>query len=162
MLTAMWLRSRRSPARKAWGMLAAGIIGVFLGQLWNHWFPINKNLWTSSFVLLAAGFSLIGLAICYWAIEIKNWRKGWTYVWIVFGMNAITAYVFSELLATTVSKIHLHTAAGSIRLKTYVFDHVFMKIPNLHLAALAYSLTMVALSFILVLVLYRKKIFLKV
>ena len=162
MLTAMWLRSKHTPARKAWGMLAAGIVGVFLGLLWGHWFPINKNLWTSTFVLFAAGCSLIGLAICYWAIDIKNWKKGWTYIWIVFGMNAIAAYVFSELFASVISQYHLHTATGSVRLKAYVFDHFFARIPSPHLAALTYSITTVAISFILVLILYRKKIFLKV
>lgn len=162
MLTAMWLRSKRTPSRKAWGMLAAGIVGVALGLLWGRSFPINKNLWTSTFVLFAGGCSLIGLAICYWAIDIKNWKKGWTYIWIVFGMNAITAYVFSELFASAVSQYHLHTAARNVRLKAYVFDHWYAHIPSPHLAALAYSLTTVAVSFVLVLILYRKKIFLKV
>jgi len=162
MLTAMWLRSKHSPARKAWGMLAAGIVGVFLGLLWGQWFPINKNLWTSTFVLFAAGCSLIGLAICYWAIDIKNWKKGWTYIWIVFGMNAIAVYVFSELFASAISQFHLHTATGSVRLKAYVFDHSFARIPSPHLAALAYSITFVAVCFIPVFILYRKKIFLKV
>ncbi|MEO6965114.1 MAG: heparan-alpha-glucosaminide N-acetyltransferase domain-containing protein [Acidobacteriaceae bacterium] len=162
MLTAMWLRSKHTPARKAWGMLAAGIVGVFLGLLWGHWFPINKNLWTSSYVLFAAGCSLIGLAICYWAIDIRNWKKGWTYIWIVFGMNAITVYVFSELLASTLSAIHLRTAAGSTRLKAYIFGYSFAKIPSPHLAALAFSISFVAVCFIPVFILYRKKIFLKV
>jgi predicted acyltransferase len=48
MLTGMWLRSKRSAALKAWGMLAAGVLGILLGVLWGHWFPINKNLWSSS------------------------------------------------------------------------------------------------------------------
>ena len=162
MLTAMWLRSKNSPSRKAWGMLAAGIFGILLGQFWGHWFPINKNLWTSSYVLFAAGFSLVGLAICYWAVEIRNWKTGWTYVWLVFGMNAITAYVFSELFASTLSAIHVHSGTTTVSLKWYYFSHCFAEIPSPHLASLAYSLSIVAICFVPVLVLYRKKIFLKV
>ncbi|MDR5728002.1 MAG: DUF5009 domain-containing protein, partial [Terriglobia bacterium] len=162
MLTAMWLRSKRSPALKAWGMLAAGILGILLGVLWGHWFPINKNLWTSSYVLFAAGWALIGLSICYWAIDIRNWRKGWTYVWLVFGMNAITAYVFSELLGSTLSAIHVHAGIQSMKLSQYYFDLCFAKIPSPHLASLAYSISIVAICFVPVAVLYRKKIFLKI
>ena len=162
MLTAMWLRSKRSPALKAWGMLAAGILGILLGVLWGHWFPINKNLWTSSYVLFAAGWALIGLSIFYWAIDIRNWRKGWTYVWLVFGMNAITAYVFSELLGSTLSAIHVHAGIQSVKLSQYYFDLCFAKIPSPHLASLAYSISIVAICFVPVAVLYRKKIFLKI
>ncbi len=162
MLTGMWLRSQRSPSRKAVGMLAAGILGILLGLLWGHWFPINKKLWTSSFVLFAAGCSLIALSICYWAVDIKNWKKGWTYVWLVFGMNAITAYVFSELLATTLSKIPVYIGAAKINLSWYLYLKCFAGIPSHHLASLAYSMSFVALCFVPTFLLYRKKIFLKV
>ncbi|MHB8392352.1 MAG: acyltransferase family protein [Acidobacteriaceae bacterium] len=162
MLTAMWLRSTRSSALKAWGMLMAGILGILLGLLWGHWFPINKNLWTSSYVLFAAGWALIGLSICYWAVDIRNWKKGWTYVWLVFGMNAITAYVFSELLGSTLSAIHVHVGTQSVRLSQYYFTHCFAEIPSPHLASLAYSISIVAICFVPVAVLYRKKIFLKI
>ncbi|MGC1870610.1 MAG: heparan-alpha-glucosaminide N-acetyltransferase domain-containing protein [Acidobacteriaceae bacterium] len=162
MLTAMWLRSKRSPAIKAWGMLAAGILGIILGQVWNLWFPINKNLWTSSYVLFAAGIALVALSICYWAVDIKNWKTGWTYIWLVFGMNAITVYVFSELLAATLYAIKVHSGTTIVSLSAYLFDHCFSGIPSHHLASLAYSITIVAICFIPVAILYRQKIFLKV
>jgi predicted acyltransferase len=162
MLTAMWLRSKRSASTKAWGMLAAGVLGIVLGQVWGLWFPINKNLWSSSYVLFAAGIALVALAICYWAIDIKNWKTGWTYVWLVFGMNAITAYVFAELFSSTLEAIHVHTGAKTVSLSWYLFDDCFSWIPSYHLASLAYSIGIVAICFIPVAILYRKKIFLKV
>jgi predicted acyltransferase len=162
MLTGMWLRSKRNPALKAWGMLVAGVLGISLGLLWGHWFPINKNIWTSSFVLFTAGCSLVALAICYWAVDIKNWKNGWTYVWLVFGTNAITAYVFSELFATTLSKIPMHIGAAKVSLSTYVFLKCFAGIPSPHLASLGYSISFVVACFIPNFFLYRKKIFLKV
>ncbi|MHB1674737.1 MAG: acyltransferase family protein [Acidobacteriaceae bacterium] len=162
MLTAMWLRSKRSAASKAWGMLAAGVLGILLGLLWGRWFPINKNLWSSSFVLFAAGVALVAFSICYWAIDIRNWKKGWTYVWLVFGMNAITAYVFSELLSSTLHAIHVRMGPETERLSWYYFAHCFAAIPSRPMESLAYSISIVAICFVPVAILYRKKIFLKV
>jgi len=162
MLTAMWLRSKRSPSIKAWGMLAAGVLGIFLGQLWGLWFPINKNLWSSSYVLFAAGIALVALSVCYWAIDIRNWKTGWTYIWLVFGMNAITAYVFSELLSSTLYAVDVHTGTKTVSLSWYLFAHCFAEFPSHHLASLAYSIGIVAMCFIPVAILYRQKIFLKV
>jgi len=161
-LTAMWLRSKRSPSIKAWGMLSAGILGVILGQVWGLWFPINKNLWSSSYVLFAAGIALIALSICYWAIDIKNWKTGWTYIWLVFGMNAITVYVFSELLSATLYAIKVHSGIRTVSLSAYLFAHCFSGISSHHLASLAYSISIVAICFVPVAILYRQKIFLKV
>ncbi|MGB8478671.1 MAG: heparan-alpha-glucosaminide N-acetyltransferase domain-containing protein [Acidobacteriaceae bacterium] len=162
MLTGMWLRCKRSPSIKAWGMLGAGILGIILGQVWGLWFPINKNLWSSSYVLFAAGIALVALSICYWAVDIKNWKTGWTYIWLVFGMNAITAYVFAELLSATLHAIEVHTGTQTVSPSWYVFTHYFSRIPSYHLASLAYSISIVAICFVPVAILYRKKIFLKV
>lgn len=162
MLTAMWLRSKRTASIKAWGMLAGGILGIILGQVWGLWFPINKNLWSSSYVLFAAGIALVALSICYWAIDIKNWKTGWTYVWLAFGMNAITAYVFSELLSPTLYAINVHSGTTAVSLSGYLFARCFSGIPSHHLASLAYSVTIVAICFIPAAILYRRKIFLKV
>ena len=161
MLTGMWLRSKRSAVMKAWGMLAGGVLGILLGLFWGRWFPINKNLWSSSYVLFAAGIALVALSICYWAIDIRKWKKRWTYVWLVFGMNAITVYVFAELLSSTLYAIDMHTGTKTVSLSGYLFDHCFAEIPSHHLASLAYSISIVAVCFIPVAILYRKKIFLK-
>jgi predicted acyltransferase len=91
MLTALWLRTNRTLQRKCAGMLGAGLVLILLGQLWNPWFPINKKLWTSSFVLFMGGCSLVLWAFFMWLTEIKGWRKG-TAFWLVFGMNAIASY----------------------------------------------------------------------
>lgn len=161
-LTGIWLRSKRSASQKALGMGIAGVCGIALGLLWNHWFPINKNLWTSSFVLLAAGCSATSLAICYWAIEIKQWRRGWTYPWLVFGSNAISAYVLSEFLSATLSSIHVHNGTGILNLQQYLFRNVFAPGHGLAVASLLYSICFVVVCFVPMAVLYHKKIFIKV
>src|SRR5208337_2863806 len=100
-LAGEWLRSSRSPKQKAAGMLASGVTGLIAGEWWGVWFPINKNLWTSSYVLFTAGFAVVCLALCYWAIDIKLYRAWWTRPFVIFGSNAIAAYVISEVLGGT-------------------------------------------------------------
>src|SRR5579883_717561 len=161
MLTAIWLRrTDKTTPQKFFGLWSAAFVCLLLGKLWGFWFPINKKLWTSSYVLFAAGWSLLGLAICYWLIEIKKWTRGWTSPWIIFGSNAITAYVFSELLAPTLWAFHFGAAHKSIG--QVIYASIFAKIPDPAFGALLYSLTFVAVCFLPVLVLYRKKIFIKI
>ncbi|MEW4571265.1 DUF5009 domain-containing protein [Tautonia sp. JC769] len=97
-LSGAWLRSgRHSPRQKALGLLLAGILGVGVGTLWGTTFPIIKNLWTSSFVLVAGGWSLILLALFYTLIDVLRWRR-WAFVLVVVGVNAITIYVVPRFL----------------------------------------------------------------
>ncbi len=161
-LTGTWLRSKRAASQKALGMTIAGIASIGLGLIWNTWFPINKNLWSSSFVLFAAGCSVTCLAICYWAIEIKQWKRGWTYVWLVFGSNAITAYVLAEMLSSTLSAIPAHMGAQKLDLKEYLYLRVFVPVHDPSVASLLYSICFIVFCFVPIAVLYHKKIFIKV
>jgi len=169
-LTGQWLRTKRTLETKTAGLAAGAAVCLALGYLWSIWFPLNKNMWTSSFVLVAAGYSLLLMMLCYWAVELKGWRKGWTYIWLVFGSNAIGAYMLSELGAGGLWAIR-RTASGSIVIspnehlapwEPYFFAHTFAHIHNPHWAAFAYSVTFTTLCFVPVWILYRKKIFLKV
>jgi len=159
MLTGMWLRTKESVGRKCAGMLGAGVVLVLLGELWNPWFPINKKLWTSSYVLFAAGVSLLGLAVCFWAIEIRGWKKGWTYYWLVFGTNAITAYVLSELLSSGLSAIKL---GPNRTLDGFIYLGVFQRVHPPGIGALLYALTFVMVCWLVVWPFYVKRIFIKV
>jgi predicted acyltransferase len=158
MLTAIWLRTKKSKQTIFIGLLAGAIAGLVLGKIWGHWFPINKKLWTSSYVLFAAGWSLLGLSICYWLIEIKQWKRGWSYPWIVFGSNSIAVYVFSELLAPTLG----HIKIGGQSLWAIIYSHIFAHVRDRAFGSLLYSLSFVAVCFIPVLILYKKKIFIKI
>lgn len=161
-MTGMWLQSKRSISQKARWMMVAGIAGIGLGLIWNLWFPINKNLWTSSYVLFAAGCSTVGLAICYWAVEIKHWKRGWTYFWVVLGTNAITVYVLSELLSTTLWLIKVHAGASKTSLHQYLFLHGFAPVHDPAFASLLFSIFFVLVCFAPMAILYRKKIFIKI
>ena len=92
LLAGDWLRSARGPWTKVAGLAVAGVISAVLGVVWGRSFPIIKNLWTSSFVLLAGGWSLILLAVFYAVIDVLRWRR-WAFFFVVIGANAITIYV---------------------------------------------------------------------
>jgi predicted acyltransferase len=158
MLTGLWLRSSHSLRQKAAGILAAGMASLLCGSLWNLWFPINKKLWTSSYVLYAAGWSLLLLALCYWLIEVRKLHRG-LWLWLVFGKNAITAYVFAELLEATTYAIQTH---NHITLHLIVYRHVQALVPSAPVASLVFSVGFVAVCWVPMYFLYRKNIFLKV
>src|ERR1700730_1802402 len=97
-LTGYWLSSNRARSTVVVCMMLFGIFGLVAGEVWNVWFPINKNLWTSSFVLFTGGFALVFLAFLYWILEIKRWRGAWTMPILVFGMNAIAGFVADSFM----------------------------------------------------------------
>lgn len=149
-LTGEWLRSARSSSKKLAGMLVYGLAGVIAGEVWGIWFPINKKLWTSSYVLFTAGCALIALAICYWLTDIQQHRGRWARPFVIFGTNAITAYVISELIG------------GWLSWAGYTFLHSLAWMESAALESLMHSLVVLVLCFVPVWLLYRKRIFLKV
>ena len=159
LLTGKWLRSARSAQVKAMGMAVAGLVLAALGQTWHLWFPINKKMWTSSFVLLTSGLALVLLALFYWLADIKRFRKGWTKPVEVFGKNAIAAYVLSEALAALFYTIHVSTKTT---LGGFLYTSVFAPLAGPRNASLLYALAYVGFCWLVMAVLYRKNIFLKI
>ena len=162
LLTGIWLRRPKALSVKAIGLLVGALSGLLMGNVWNIWFPINKKLWTSSYVLFAAGCTLLLLAVCFYAVEIKKWTRGWTFPWLVFGSNAITAYIISELLAGALDSIPMHYGGKVTDLQQYIFLKWFYPLVNPSFGSLLYAITYVLVCFVPVLVLYRKKIFIKI
>ena len=158
LLTGNWLKSDRAPQAKALGMVGAGVAGIVLGKVMNVWFPINKKLWTSSYVVFTAGIALVCLALCYEVVDVRRSRGAWTWPILVFGKNAIAAYIFSETLAISLYAIHL----GGSSLLARVYTAVFAPLANPANASLLYALVYVGLCWAVMAVLYRKRIFLKI
>ena len=96
-LAGHWLRSGQLGGRKAAGLAIAGIVSVLIGLLWGQVFPIIKILWTSSYVMVAGGLSLLLLALFYWVIDVKGYSK-WAFFFIVIGMNPITIYFLQRFV----------------------------------------------------------------
>jgi predicted acyltransferase len=161
-LTGLWLRTQKGMTAKAGGMLAGAIAGLALGRFWAIWFPINKRLWTSSYVLYAAGWTLLVLTICYFVIEIRKHAGAWIYPWKVFGANAIFTYAFAELLSTVFEIIHVGKNGHAVTLKDLIYTRIFSPIGNPSFGSLLYSLSYVLVCFVPAVVLFRKRIFIKI
>jgi predicted acyltransferase len=164
-LTAQWLRTSHSFTKKVRNIALAGIAAVLLGGLWNFTFPINKQLWTSSFVLFAGGVSMLLLALFMWVFDrvpaaaSGRARSPLVTALLVFGTNAITAYVFSELLASGLSNIPTHPG---MNLQETLYLSILHIVPNASFASLLYSLAYVAVCWLFTYSLYRRGIFIKI
>jgi predicted acyltransferase len=91
-LTGHWLRSDRSQGDKTDWMFVAGNFLLLLGVILDMWLPINKNLWTSTYTIFMAGWANVCLAMFYWLIDVKGYKK-WATPFVIYGMNAITVFV---------------------------------------------------------------------
>jgi predicted acyltransferase len=162
-LTGRRLRTEKNAGKLIGGMVLFGILGMLTGGLWSHWFPINKNLWTSSFVLFSGGLSLLFLALLYWMTEVKGWRGAWTMPILVFGTNAITGFVADSLVYGPGYSFTIKEANGAT-MNWHEAAQAHLEAAGLTTAnaSLVYSLGAVAFCWTLLLFLWRKKIFLKV
>ncbi len=161
-LTGEWLATFRDAKKKVAGMLACGMACVVAGQLWAVWFPINKKLWTSSFVLFTAGCALICLAACYWINDVKLHRGIWTKPFVIFGTNAIAAYTLADLLSSSLFSLRVHLGRHTITLQEYIYRQAFGQLTPRAFGSLVYSLAFVLVCFLPIWWMYRKRIFLKV
>ncbi|MCC8172285.1 MAG: DUF5009 domain-containing protein [Parabacteroides sp.] len=150
MFTGQFVRLSRpglTPARKALYLALAGIVLVIIGKVWSFTFPLNKNLWTSSFVCFVGGWSALLFALFYYIIDVKGIRK-WTFFFTVIGMNSITIYMAQRIFDFG-----------------YTSDFLFGGLANLipgNARMLVSACGFVAVSWLFLYFLYRKNIFLKV
>ncbi len=158
-----WIRSMRGDTTKLLRRLVAVGVSCFVaGTLWDVVFPINKKLWTSSYVLITVGLAMLALAACYWLLDVKKFRGRWTTFPIVFGTNCIFAYALSEFAAIGAWTFKVRVEGTLISYKDALNELTFDKIPQPQLASLGYSLFYVAFCWFFTWLLYRKRIFLKI
>lgn len=161
-LLGQFLLSKPSPREAVRTMLLWGAAGLAAGQLWHFVFPINKNIWTSSYVIFTAGFALVILGLCYWVIDVKSWRA-WAAPFVWYGMNPLALFVFSGLLARMMGIWKATNSAGqSVSLKAYIYDSFFVPLASPKNASLLFALAYVAFWLAIAFVLYRRKIFIKI
>lgn len=156
-LTGHWLRGERTRYEKVAGMFVVGAVCIVLGWAWNAFFPINKALWTSSYVLFSGGLALQFLGLCYWLIDIKGYSK-WAKPFEIFGLNAIALYVGAGIMADLLGVIRVQgTPLGA-----WIFDKAFASwLPPID-ASLAFAICFVLVWLGLMWILYRRRIFIKV
>ncbi|HTC25035.1 MAG TPA: hypothetical protein VK688_11770 [Gemmatimonadales bacterium] len=144
------------------GLYAAAALGIVLGSVWNWVFPINKNLWSSSYVLFTAGIAAAALATCMWLIEERH-STWWTRPFIVFGVNPIVAFAGAEAMARLIySVINVPFRGDSVSLETAIYRAGFASWLPPELASLAFALAFVAFWYVVLDVLFRRRIILKI
>jgi predicted acyltransferase len=160
-LTGQWLRTDKTPYEKVAGMFVAGACCVVIGWCWNPFFPINKSLWTSSYVFFTGGLALEFLAFCYWLIDIKKYQR-WAKPFVVFGVNAIVLFVGTGVMARLLGLIKLPWGSTQISLQGWIFQKLFLPWASPIHASLAYAIAFILLWLGLMWILYSRKIFIKV
>jgi len=161
-LAGEWLRSDQEPRRKVAWMLGLGMVGLAAGKIFGVWFPLNRKLWTSSFVLFSGGGALVCLALCYWVTDIKQWRGAWTRPFVVFGTNAIATYTFAELVGISGDSFLTQAGGQTVTWQESIFRYVFAPIGSPGFSSLLYSITFMLVCLFPVWTLYRKQIFIKI
>jgi predicted acyltransferase len=161
-LTGQWLRGDKPPLKKAVWLFAVGAAGIFIGSLWHILLPINKSLWTSSYSILTAGLALICLGICYFIIDVRGSKK-WIQPALVYGMNAIAVYVLAGIVARLLYVIKVPATDGNtMPVKAWVYNNLFATWLGATRASLAYAVVFIVVLYLFMLILYRKKIFIKI
>ena len=160
-LTGRLLRSRREPLEKVSGLFVAGVACAVAGWAWNYWFPVNKALWTSSYVLFTAGLALELLAVCYWLVDVKGYGR-WALPFVVFGTNALALYFLAELFAGLISVVGFRVGGEWMPLQAVVYNNLFASWASPKNASLAFAVCMVLFWLGVMSLLYRRRIFIKV
>ncbi|MRR14878.1 MAG: DUF5009 domain-containing protein [Deltaproteobacteria bacterium] len=145
------------------GLMFHGLAAVFAGYVWGYVFPINKPLWTSSYVLYTAGLAALAFAVLIYIIEQKGYRK-WTVLFSVFGMNPLFLFVLSILWGKTLRQvIGIPAGDGTATAgSTWVYQNMFVPWAGLMNGSLAYALTHVVLIWLVGYALFKLRIFIKV
>ncbi|MFP4489413.1 MAG: acyltransferase family protein [Bacteroidales bacterium] len=161
-ITGSLISGGKAGIRKALMVLFPGIALIIAGLIWNIWFPVNKPLWTSSYVLYTSGLSMIILGLMYLIIDVLRF-KGWTGFFRVFGMNALFIYIVASLWTQVMLLIKMGPAGEKVSLYYWIYNNVCVAlVGDPELASLFFAILQVLLMWILVYILYRKKIFIKV
>ena len=164
------LRRADKPARAGtesstwrWQLVIGGIIGLALGSLWHLWFPINKGLWTSSYVLFTGGAAMLSLALCsVWVDgEVNGWRRWSSEPFVALGRNAILLFVLSGLIGRAIGVIMIEPAAR-LTLKAWIYSTVFVPLASPRNASLLFAAANLLLLYALLAWLHRRRWYWKV
>ena len=161
-LAGRWIGQRRPLVERLLGLFAVGSLGMTVGLVWNWVFPINKSLWTSSYVVFAGGIAAVSLATIMWIVDYQKVR-GWTRFFVVYGLNPTIAFVGSGVMARCIYSIFKVTVGGErMSLEAGLYQTLFASWLAPINASLAFAVTFVLFWYAILYVLYRRNIVLKV
>ncbi|HIK30400.1 MAG TPA: DUF5009 domain-containing protein [Oscillatoriales cyanobacterium M59_W2019_021] len=159
--TGDWMRRQTPEPRSSLNLVLAGLSGLVVGRLWGFGFPINKALWTSSYVIFSAGWCLLILAFCYHLIEVLG-RKTWAFPFKVMGLNAIFLFVGSGLVARILLYTHIGTGENAPNTYTWIYENLFQTWAGSLNGSLLFAIVTVLIWWCILYAMYRLNWFLKV
>jgi len=160
-LAGEWLRSEQVK-RKIPGLLAGGFLAMAVGLLWSRVFPINKNLWTSSYAVFMSGLAAIFLALCLEVVDVKGWNR-WSAPFEWLGRNSIAAFVLSTLATILMLAVKLPGPEGKPRsLYATIYRTVFDRFADPRLSSLLFALAYLTVWVLVFGMLYRRRFFVKI
>jgi predicted acyltransferase len=156
-----WIKSPRTLSERLAGMFAMGSIAMMAALMWNWSFPINKSLWTSSYVLFTAGMAAVALATSMWIID-EHHVTAWTKPFVIYGMNPLIAFAGSGVMARLIYSILKVDSDGKpIALQTWIYQTFYASWLDPRNASLLFAITFVLVWLGILWVLYRRRIFVK-
>ncbi len=158
--TGEWLRVHPVKTHTTWNLIIWGLSCTVIGYLWGYLFPINKQLWTSSYMIFTAGWALLLLAVCYETIEVRRWR--WGLPFEVMGLNAIFVFVASGLVARILLKTHIGTGKNAPSTYTWMYENIFQPLAGSMNGSLAFAVITVLFWWGILYLMYQRRWFFKI
>ncbi|MGB3402493.1 MAG: DUF5009 domain-containing protein [Microcoleaceae cyanobacterium] len=156
-----WLKQQSIQTKTSIRLIIFGLSFILIGHLWDILFPINKALWTSSYVLVTGGWALLLFAICYQTIEVQRWQK-WGIPFKIMGLNSIFLFVASGLLGRILIYTHIGNQINAPTTKAWIYENGFQSWAGYLNGSLFFALTTLLLWGLIAYGMYRKGWFLKV
>jgi len=160
-LTGLRLAEAGAATAKTRDMLLAGVALLAAGYLWGTFFPIIKDMWTSSYTLVVGGYGLIAFALVYWIVDVRGWKAG-TPFFVAWGVNCIFVYVASHLVYATLWTVRLGGGDEALKVQEWINATLFESWLSPHDASLAYALCVVLLWSVPLWAMYKRRVYIKV
>ena len=161
-LAGRWIGQPQTLLERIAGLFAAGAIAMMVGLMWHWSFPINKSLWTGSYVLFTAGMACVALATIMWLVEIQG-QRWWVKPFEIYGLNPMVAFVGSGIMARLIySIIKVELDGKRVPLQAAIYQTAFASWLAPRNASLAFALAFVTLWFGILYLLYRRRIVFRV
>jgi predicted acyltransferase len=149
------------PADKVTWLFFSGAVLIVVGLAWGLIFPINKALWTSSYVLYTGGIAMQFLAACYWLIDVQGVKK-WSTPFIYYGTNAMFVFVASGFLVKLMTRIKIGDGENELSLWSYLYENLYASWLSPKNASLGFAVTLILFFLVILWQMYKRKIFVKV